>query len=78
MLTVFPTCYGFIRTVPMLTPDPNHPEDIDTRLEDHVYDESRYAVMSEFAKRPAIALQKQNGSWTTASKPKAYDPLDFI
>ena len=79
MLTVFPNCHGFIRTIPMLTPDPNHPEDIDTRLEDHSYDESRYAVMSEFAKRPAIALQKQNGSWqTTVRQSKEYDPLANI
>ena len=79
MLTVFPNCHGFIRTIPMLTPDPNHPEDIDTRLEDHSYDESRYAVMSDFAKRPAIALQKQNGSWeTTVRQSKEYDPLANI
>lgn len=63
LLTVFPTCYGFIRTVPMLTPNPNHPEDIDTRLEDHVYDETRYALMSDFVKSPHKALLKQNGSW---------------
>lgn len=63
MLTVFPCCTGFIRTIPMLTPNPNHMEDVDTRLEDHVYDETRYALMSEFVKSPATALRKQNGSW---------------
>ena len=53
MLTVAPECKGFIRTIPALTPDPNHQEDIDTRLEDHPYDAARYAVMSDFAQHPA-------------------------
>ena len=52
MLTVAPECEGFIRTIPALTPDPNHQEDIDTRLEDHPYDAARYAVMSDIAQHP--------------------------
>lgn len=35
----------FIRTVPMLTYSERHPEDIDTDLEDHIYDEWRYVMM---------------------------------
>lgn len=79
MLTIFPTCYGFIRTIPMLTPDPNHAEDIDTRLEDHIYDETRYALTSDFAKSPTRALQRQNGSWQTQRRQaESYNPLDNI
>lgn len=78
MLTVFPACYGFIRTIPMLTPDPNHQEDIDTRLEDHIYDETRYALMSEFVKNPSRQLWKQNGSWQFQDKGEDYDPLSNI
>lgn len=52
MLTVCPQSAGFIRTVPLLTPDPNRQEDIDTKLEDHIYDAARYAVMSEYAQFP--------------------------
>lgn len=52
MLTVAPECKGFIRTIPALTPDPNHQEDIDTRLEDHPYDAARYAVMSDIVQHP--------------------------
>ena len=48
MLLVFNTCRHFIRTIPTLTPDPRRPEDIDTNCEDHIYDETRYAVMSSF------------------------------
>jgi hypothetical protein len=78
MLLVFNTCYAFIRTIPTLLPDPNHPEDIDSKLEDHVYDESRYAIMSEFAKNPVNALRKQNGSYTFATQKKTWDPLRGI
>jgi hypothetical protein len=74
MLLVFDHCVDFIRTIPALVPDPNHPEDIDTKLEDHIYDEARYAVMSEFAHNPRNALRKQNGGWNFKRK-KEWDPL---
>lgn len=74
MLTVFPNCKGFIRTIPTLTPDQNHPEDIDTRLEDHVYDESRYAVMSEFAKEPNRAIDTMNRSNEYRRKKEEWNP----
>ena len=44
MFQVFNTCKDFIRTVPMLTYSDRHPEDIDTDLEDHIYDEWRYVM----------------------------------
>ena len=68
MLLVFDTCYEFIRTIPLLLPSKAHPEDIDTAMEDHIYDETRYAIMSEYARHPVRALQKQNGQWRFASK----------
>jgi hypothetical protein len=45
MLCIFPNCKDFVRTIPLLTASKTNPEDIDTRLEDHIYDETRYAVM---------------------------------
>ena len=45
MLCVFPGCKDFIRTIPALTASKTNPEDVDTRIEDHVYDDTRYAVM---------------------------------
>jgi Phage terminase large subunit len=51
MLFVFSTCTAFLRTVPALQHDSDRPEDLDTSAEDHVGDETRYAVMS----RPWIA-----------------------
>ncbi len=50
-LFVFSTCTDFIRTVPSLQHDPMRPEDLDTRAEDHIADETRYACMS----RPLIS-----------------------
>ena len=75
MLLVFDHCVHFIRTIPMLTPDPSNPEDINSHLEDHVYDEARYAVMSEFAHNPVNALRKQNGGWNFQTRAKTWDPL---
>ena len=68
MLLVFDTCFDFIRTIPLLLPSAARPEDIDTTLEDHIYDETRYAIMSEYARHPGRALEKQNGQWNFRSK----------
>jgi len=37
------SCRHWIRTVPVITPDPDYPEDVDTDAEDHAIDETRYA-----------------------------------
>ena len=76
MMLIFDHCVDFIRTIPVLTPDPSNPEDINSKLEDHIYDETRYACMSEFVKFPGRALRKQNGNWNFGVKKSAYyDPL---
>jgi len=77
MLLVFDNCVDFIRTIPVLTPDPSNPEDVNSKLEDHIYDESRYAMMSDFAHNPADALRKQNGSWNFKRRSESWDPLDY-
>jgi hypothetical protein len=43
---VFRSCKHFIRTVPILMPDPDNWEDVDTEMEDHPYDEVRYSLSS--------------------------------
>jgi hypothetical protein len=45
MFQVFNTCRQFIRCIPLLIYSEKHPEDIDTDMEDHNYDEQRYAFM---------------------------------
>ena len=43
-LKVFRTCKHWIRTVPALMPDENNPEDVNTKMEDHAWDDTRYAL----------------------------------
>ncbi len=45
MLYVFSTCRDFLRTVPILQYSRLHPEDVDSDMEDHIADESRYLCM---------------------------------
>lgn len=71
MLEVFDTCTAFIRTVPVLSADERHAEDVDTTQEDHVADETRYAVMSQLAKRTARTEAPR--SWRKAKRD--WDPL---
>jgi len=78
MLLIFDHCVDFIRTIPALTPCPGNPEDVNTALEDHIYDESRYAMMSEYAHNPATWLRKQNGQWNLKRQGDSWDPLSRI
>ena len=79
MLTVFNTCHGFIRTIPMLQPNPLDMEDVDTSLEDHPYDAVRYGIMSDFVGHPVVALRRQNGKYERQNKGGGeYNPLDNI
>lgn len=45
MLYVFRSCTNVIRTLPILIYDEKHPEDVDTSMEDHLYDAIRYVCM---------------------------------
>ena len=45
MFYCFNTCREFIRTIPALMYDEKNVEDIDTTMEDHIYDECRYVLM---------------------------------
>ena len=58
MFQVFHTCTNFIRTIPNLIYSDSHPEDIDTDLEDHIYDECRYVLMENPITPRANAAQK--------------------
>lgn len=46
MLYYFANCVHAIRTIPVLQHDQHQPEDLDSAMEDHAYDDSRYAAMS--------------------------------
>lgn len=63
---VFNTCKAFIRTVPALVYDEHKVEDVDTSMEDHIYDECRYVLMDNPISPPKPAEYK----------PKPLDPLE--
>ena len=52
MIYFFDTCLDAIRTIPALQHDEHRPEDLDSKGEDHVADEVRYACMSRPYVRP--------------------------
>jgi hypothetical protein len=65
-LVVFDTCRHFIRTVPALQHDPMRIEDLDTRAEDHIADETRYACLSRpvLGKPPRPDPYGETGLWS--------------
>lgn len=68
MFQVFNTCRGFIRTVPALVYSDVRPEDINTDMEDHIYDEWRYVMMAQpISARPNVKQELP-----------ADDPLDLM
>ena len=74
-LLVFDTCLAFARTVPVLVASPTDPEDVDTRSEDHVFDETRYAIMSPMA--TARVERTPLEAAALAAKARPWDPLRY-
>jgi hypothetical protein len=73
MLLISELCRDWRRTVPLLTSDPRNPEDINTELEDHAYDATRYSVMSEYVNNPrALRIRP---ILSPARVTREYDPL---
>ena len=66
MMYIFSNCKGFIRTIPTLMYDEHKPEDIDTKLEDHIADETRYICMAN----PMKPIKVEDRT------PAVYNPLD--
>ena len=66
MMYIFSNCKAFIRTIPILMYDEHKPEDIDTKQEDHVADETRYLCMAN----PMKPIKVEDRT------PAVYNPLD--
>lgn len=64
----FDTCTHCIRTIPAMPVDPNKPEDVDTKSEDHIGDTARYAV--RFVEKPNL-LQSMEESGLFELGPEA-------
>jgi hypothetical protein len=54
-IQIFNNCKGFWRTMPELAEDPKNPDDVDTKQEDHCYDELRYMCMARPVKPKKVA-----------------------
>lgn len=67
MLYVFSTCREFLRTMPALQYSRIHPEDLDSEMEDHIADETRYLCMM-------VPMRADVSKKCTAIR--IYDPLD--
>jgi hypothetical protein len=67
MLYIFNTCREFLRTVPTLQYSRVHPEDVDSEMEDHIADETRYLCMMVPMRPDRIR---------TKTLPTVMDPLD--
>ena len=71
MLQVFRTCVNFIRQIPALVYSEVDVEDIDTTQEDHIYDESRYAICTHMISAPVKPVEEQRYT-------QPDDPLNMI
>ncbi len=67
MMYIFTTCRDFLRTVPTLQYSRTHAEDVDSDMEDHIADETRYLCMMV----PTVPVRE-----AAPHVPKMLDPLD--
>lgn len=84
MFYVFDTCTEFIRTIPMLMYDETKVEDVDSDMEDHIYDEWRYICMENPINNENILFSKKkigtdgtNDPLGMLDKNITYDPYEF-
>lgn len=73
MFYCFRSCKQFIRTIPLLLYDDKHVEDIDTSLEDHIYDETRYVFMDH-----PLNPRKNIKRYAASDPLPPEDPLNII
>lgn len=72
---VFNTCRHTIRTMPGLVYDQTDTEDVDTKGEDHIYDETRYVCMANPMTLPPN-WKPTPREWNPLEEPK-YDGYEF-
>ncbi len=58
LLQIFNTCVNIIRTLPELQHDEHHPEDVDSKGEDHAADELRYFLRTLHEQKAPKALNQ--------------------
>ena len=80
MFYVFNTDKHFLRTIPELKYDEKKPEDVDTKQEDHIYDELRYMCNScPIAPRlPKKPIVEHYDPFTPDKKPQQYPNFIYM
>lgn len=71
-MVFFKTCLNAISEVPSIPLDRKNPEDVDTNVDDHVYDAIRYGVMSRPYSNLAEADPFASRQWTPADPVMGY------
>lgn len=84
MFYVFRICTEFIRTIPLLMYDETKVEDVDTDMEDHIYDEWRYVCMENQLNPEDVVIEKKTIGTDGRTDPLGmldeniqYDPYEF-
>jgi hypothetical protein len=82
-LTVSSRCIHTIRVLPALPISQTNPEDVDTKSEDHIYDDLRYACMSQPTTEIVVAGREGLKTLTEiepfrAMKPKREDKYGLV
>jgi hypothetical protein len=77
MLYVFSTCKHCIRTLPSLVYSDTDVEDVDTKQEDHIYDELRYVCMANPINPPIKVKEPKGEEFDPLSSDNVYVPYSF-
>lgn len=79
MMLVYSTCDQFIRTIPDIVVNPNNPEDVDDKGEDHVYDEACHVCMARplSLKIPTRLKTEAQAHIDMITKPIPRDPTEI-
>jgi hypothetical protein len=77
MLYVFSTCKHCIRTLPSLVYSETDVEDVDTKQEDHIYDELRYVCMANPINPPKKERKIKEEEFDPLSVDNVYIPYSF-
>jgi hypothetical protein len=68
MVQIYNTCEQFRRTIPLLQADPINPDDVDTRMEDHVYDEAALIFQHRPLSGIGVHAAPQREGWNSVFK----------
>ncbi len=80
MLQVTANCLQFIRTIPNLPMDPKHVEEVETKAEDHVFDEAAQICMARpmSLQLPKPKITPTEALWDTWTKPNIAEEQEFF